>query len=428
MIFENLSLRLRVAAGFALLGLAVSLGLGTWVYLTSRDIEHRLIDDALSAELEDYRARLARNPKSLPPMTATVRGYRRQPGESVDEVPPELRPLAEGWYTLNVGDGDFRVAVASGGGSRIYMLHSRAQAEVRARRLLLVVILGVIATALLSAGGGLWLAGRVIAPVGELARRVRERDPADLATPFAEGLPHDDVGELAHAFERYLARLRAFVERERAFAADASHELRTPLAVIQGAVEVLQGNDRLDARTRSRIARVERAVRGMADLTTTLLMLARERPDATRRVPPCAVDEVLREVVEQHQHLLLHKPVELDLKIAGRPHVVVERPLLAIALGNLVRNAFAYTERGRVCVTLDAREVVVADTGPGVPPEDVPHLFEHTDRTRRTTRGAGIGLFLVKRIADRQGWRIGVTSAIGEGATFRLVFEPAGSA
>jgi signal transduction histidine kinase len=426
--FKNLSLRLRVAAGFALFGLAVSLGLGIWVYLTSRDIERRLIDDALSAELEDYRARLARNPGSLPPMTATVRGYHLQSGDTSAEIPPELRPLAEGWYTLNVGEVDFRVAVASGGSGRIYMLHSRAQAEVRARRLLLIVMLGVIATALLSAGGGLWLAGRVIAPVGELARRVRERDPADLTTPFAEGLPHDEVGELAHAFERYLARLRAFVERERAFAADASHELRTPLAVIQGAVEVLQGYDQLGARTRSRIARVERAVRGMADLTTTLLMLARERPDATRRVPPCAVDDVLREVVEQHQHLLLHKPVELTLEFAGHPSVVVERPLLAIALGNLVRNAFAYTERGRVCVTLGEHELVVADTGPGVAPEDVPHLFEHTDRSRRTTRGAGIGLFLVKRIADRQGWSIGVASEVGQGATFRLKFEPARSA
>jgi signal transduction histidine kinase len=420
--FRNPSLRLRVTLGFALLGLCVSLGLGIWVYLTSRDIEHRLIDDALSAELEDYRTRLARNPQSLPPMTATVRGYRDQPGEGTDEIPPALRPLDNGWYTLNVDNVEYRVAVTAVGGSHIYMLHSRAQAELRARRLLLVVIFGVIATALLSAAGGWWLAGRVIAPVGELARRVRQRDPADLETPFAEGLPQDEVGELAHAFERYLARLRAFIERERAFAADASHELRTPLAVIQGAVEVLQNDEHLDARVRTRIARVERAVRGMADLTTTLLMLARERPDATRRVPSCAVDEVLREVVEQHQHLLLHKPVELSLEIAGHPSVVVERPLLAIALGNLVRNAFAYTERGRVCVSLGEREVTVTDTGPGVAPEDMPRLFEHTDRSGRTTRGAGIGLFLVKRIADRQGWSIGVASEVGRGATFRLVF------
>jgi signal transduction histidine kinase len=422
--FRNLSLRLRVAAGFALLGLGVTLGLGTWVYLTSRDIEHRLIDDALSAELEDYRARLTRNPKSLPPMTATVRGYLHQPGESPDEVPPELRALNDGWYTLKVGGIDYRVAVAPGVRGRIFMLHSRAQAEMRSQRLLLYVALGIFAAALLSAVGGWWLAGRVIAPVGELARRVRQRDPADLDTPFAEGLPHDDVGELAHAFERYLARMRAFVERERAFATDTSHELRTPLAVIQGAVEILQGDEHLDPKARGRLKRVERAVRGMVDLTTTLLMLARERPDPARRVLPCAVDEVLREVVEQHQHLLRHKPVMMDLQITANPNVAIERPLLAIALGNLVRNAFAYTEQGHVNITLNRDEVIVADTGPGVAPDEVAHLFEHTDRSRRTTRGAGIGLPLVKRIADRQGWHISVSSEAGHGATFRLQFAP----
>jgi signal transduction histidine kinase len=290
---------------------AVSLGLGGWIYYTSRDLESRLIDEALGAETDDYRARLARNPRSLPPMTATVRGYLLRPDAPRDEIPPELRPLPYGRFTRKVGDVGYRVAIAPSTEGVIYMLHSRAQVEYREQQIFAALLFGIAATALLSAAGGWWLAGRVISPVGELARRVRERDAADLETPFAEGLPEDEVGELAHAFERYLARMRAFVERERAFAADASHELRTPLAVIQGAVEVLQADAELDPKLRPRIDRMARAVRGMADLTTTLLMLARERPGPARSVLPCAVDEVLREVVEQHQHLLRHKPVAM---------------------------------------------------------------------------------------------------------------------
>jgi signal transduction histidine kinase len=418
----SLGLRVRVAAGFALLCVAVSLALGGWIYVTSRDVEHRLIDEALSAETEDYKARLARNPNSLPPMTAAVRGYLLRPGDPMDEIPEELRRLGEGRYTRKVDDIGYRVAIAPSTEGTIYMLHSRAQVEYRKQRLFALVLLGIAAAALLSAFGGWWLAGQVIAPVRELARRVRERDASDIDAPFADGLPHDEVGELAQAFERYLSRLHAFVERERAFSADASHELRTPLAVIQGAIEVLQADEQMDPKVRPRVERMARAVRGMSDLTTTLLMLARERPGSARDVAPCPAEEVLRDVVEQHHHLLRHKPVTVDLEIHGVPEVRVERPLLAIAFGNLVRNAFAYTERGRVTITLTDQGVTVADTGPGVPPEDLCCLFEHTDRSRRTTRGAGIGLPLVKRIADRQGWRVTVTSQAGEGAEFSLLF------
>jgi signal transduction histidine kinase len=302
------------------------------------------------------------------------------------------------------------------------MLHNRAQVEVRERRFLVLLLAGVAMTALLSAAGGWWLAGRVIAPVGDLARRVRERAPGDLDTPLAEGLARDEVGELAHAFERYLQRLRAFVERERAFAAAASHELRTPLAIIQGAVEVLQADPRLDGPTRERVERIARAVRGMADLTAALLVLARERPESIRETPSCAVAEVLWEVVEQYRPLLRHKAVTLRWQVEANPQVAVERPLLAIALGNLVRNACAYTDQGQVEIRLEADRIHVADTGPGIPPEELCCLFEHSRRTRRTTRGAGIGLPLVKRIADRQGWRIEVESLEGRGANFCLLF------
>jgi signal transduction histidine kinase len=423
----SLSLRLRVALGFALLGMAVSLALGGWLSAASRELEQRLIDDALSAELEDYRARLKRNPQSLPPLTTVVRGYVARDPDDADAVPEELRDLPAGRYTLTLGGLSYRVAVADADGRRLYMLHNRAQVGIREQRFLAFLLIGIAVTALASAAGGWWLAGRVISPVGELARRVRERGADDLSTPLAEGLPRDEVGELAHAFERYLERLRAFVEREQAFAADASHELRTPLAVIQGAVEVLQGDAHLNEATHRRVERIARATRGMTDLTTALLMLARERPGGAREVEPCAVDEVLREVVELHRPLLRHKPVAIECRIGAHPTIPAERPLLAIALGNLVRNACTYTDQGRVEIRLEPERVTVADTGPGIPPEELCCLFEHTRRARRTTRGAGIGLPLVKRIADRQGWRIEVESREGRGARFHLLFAPPGA-
>jgi signal transduction histidine kinase len=421
----RVKLRLRVAAGFALLGVAVNLALGGWLYLASSDLEQRLIDEALGAEMEDYQARLARNPSSLPPDTATIRGYIARP-DGGGQIPAALRDLPSGRYTLDLDGVSYRILVRERPDGDLVMLHNRTQVARREERFALMVILGMTLTTLFSAAGGWWLAGRVIAPVRELAERVRGRDPA--AGPMTavdtagDGLPHDEVGELAQTIEGYVQRLRAFVERERAFVSNASHELRTPLAVIQGAVEVLQADPRLDDRTQRRVDRIARATRGMTDLTTALLMLAREAQ--TSPPPTCAVHEVLAEVVDLHRPVLQHKPVVLECVVNARPILAVERPLLAIALGNLVRNACAYTEQGQIVATLDETQVRVDDTGPGIPADELGCLFEQDPGCRRQVRGEGIGLPLVKRIADHQGWRVSVTSHPGEGASFRLEFLP----
>lgn len=419
-------MRLRVAAGFALLGLAVSLALGGWLLWASRDLEHRLIDEALGAELEDYLARLSRNPQSLPPQTATLRGYLVRPRQGVappgEQPPPGLADLPPGRHTLMVEGMSYRVAVHEGPGLRLYMLHSRAQLAERERRFALLLSIGVTLTALLSAAGGWWLAGRVTAPVRRLAERVRGRDPAEPVAPLGTDLPEDEVGELARTIDGYLRRLRAFVERERTFVGSVSHELRTPLAVIQGALEVLESDPSLTGRTRERLDRIARAARGMADLTAALLVLAREGRGQTSPPTPCAVDEVLSECVELTRPLLAHKPVTLTCSIEARPVLSVARPLLAIALGNLLRNACTYTDQGEVRITLTGREVRVEDTGPGIPAQEIDCLFSGDLGCPRTVRGEGIGLPLVKRIADDQGWRISAQSRAGEGTSFRLRF------
>jgi signal transduction histidine kinase len=426
------TLRLRVAAGFALLGLAVSLALGGWLFFVSRDLEQRLIDEALDAELQDYQARLARNPRSLPPETAALRGWieGRSPeaGITDDPVPQPLRALPAGRHTLELEGASYRAAVHLGPGPTLYMLHSRAQLARRDRQLALMLVLGMTLTALLSAAGGWWLAGRVTAPVRALALRVRGREPTDPLPPLLPSgppdLPADEVGELAHTIDGYLRRLRAFVERERTFVSGVSHELRTPLAVIAGAVEVLESDPGLGPRNRERLGRIARATQGMSDLAAALLVLAREGQGQTSPPTPCPVAEVLAESVELHRPLLAHKPVELKLAIEARPLLAVARPLLAIALGNLIRNACAYTEQGWVAVTLSQTEVLVEDTGPGIPESELACLFGQDPNCPRQVRGAGIGLPLVKRIADAQGWRVAAEGRAGGGAAFRLSFAP----
>jgi len=420
------TLRLRVAVGFALLGLGASLALGGGLYIVSWNLEQRLIDEDLRAEFEDYLGRLSRNPAAPPPHSAIIKGYINRQGQASSAVPDVLRGLSTEYHTVHIDGVAYRAAVRTEAARTIYMLRSLAQPERQEQELALFLILGATLTSLLSAAGGWWLAGRIITPVRQLALQVRKRDPMDLHTPLADGLPDDELGALARTFEGYLSRLRAFVERERAFITDVSHELRTPLSVIHGAFEVLTADSNLDATTRDRLDRIARAARAMTDFTAALLMLARERPGAVKDPPLCRVEEVLREVIELHRPQVRHKPVRVELTVSARPLLAVERPLLAVALGNLVRNACAYTEAGWVHLTLDATEVTVGDSGPGIPPEHVARLFSEIPGERPAARGAGIGLPLVKRIADRQGWEISAESKAAHGAVFRLQFTPVG--
>lgn len=418
------SLRLRVAFTFAWFGGLVSLLLAIGLYLAAHDVGQRLIDDTLRAELQDYMARRARNPHSLPPATAMVLGYVLPHAAGEPEVPPELSRLAPGRHELRYRDIPYRVTVADRDGTRFFMLYNESLQRRREDRFLIFLAAGVVLMAMMSAAGGLWLAGRVIAPVTDLARRVHDLDLGARPVPLATDFPPDEVGELARAFDDHHRRLRAFIEREREFTADVSHELRTPLAILQGTTEVMLADAQLPERLRERIARMDRAAHDMTELTAALLLMAREDRAGTDRIEPCAVSEVLQEAVEKHRHLLQNKPVRIELELRAQPRLPAERALLFIVLGNLMRNAFSYTERGEIRIVLTPDSVSVTDTGAGIRAEELNQVFQRHYKGAGS-RGAGIGLSLVKRICDRYGWRIAIDSREGRGTEAKLFFTAA---
>jgi len=414
------SLRYRVAVGFAVVSSLVSLLLAATLYFAAHDVSQRLIDETLTAELDDYVARRERNPVSIPPSTVTVHGYVSRQGDDHASIPAELRELQPGWHDLQLGETPYRVVVMDRLGERYFLLHDISLQERRENRFLIFLGTGVLLMALLSAGIGLWLAGRVIAPVTELAHCVRSSSANQRPACLAENFPNDEVGELARVFESYIARLRAFVERERMLAADLSHELRTPLAVVQGATEVLLEDETLSSRHRERLERIERAIHDMTDLGTALLLMAREESGETVS-SLCPVAEILDESLEKHRHLVQNKPVDLVLDIqAPSLRLRIERALLYIVISNLLRNAITFTERGEVRVSLFDDRLVVEDTGSGISVGDQERLFQR--HFKGTPKGTGIGLSLVKRICDHYGWEIQLESRGGNGTRAEIHF------
>ncbi|HFQ14539.1 MAG TPA: HAMP domain-containing histidine kinase [Gammaproteobacteria bacterium] len=412
------SLRYRVAFAFAFLGTLVSLLIAGSLYLLMRDMEKRLLAETLSTELEDYMARFALNPDAPPPNSTTLQTFVIEPRG--DSGPAVLRQLRPGLQQIRFRDRNYFVEVREQDGRRFVVLYDETRIRQRDQQFRFYLVAGVLVMAGLSALLGFWLAGRVISPVAELVRRVSGLEPGDGQTPLAGYFPADEVGELARDFDDYLRRLSDFIERERAFTSDVSHELRTPLAVIRGATEVLLADDRIDPARRKRVERIARAVEEASELSTALLLLAREQDDQLT-VAACEVGEIIAQVLQSHQYLLEHKPVEVRFEIHAQPQVQVECSLLRVVLANLVRNAFSYIEQGHVRVTLEAEHVEIEDTGVGIPSASLHRVFE--TRYSAQPGGEGIGLSLVRRICRRYGWQIELDSSEGRGTRIRLCFQ-----
>jgi len=416
--FRLHSLRARIALYFAAFGALLALVMAVMMYQSAHDLSLRLVDETLTAELDDYIARRGRNPHSLPPSTVTLQGYVRKAGET-DGVPDYLARLPPGRHEVRVGNLFYRAAVLDRDNARYYLLYDISLKLKREQRFAQQLSIVAVAMTLLSALLGIFLSGAAVAPVADLATRVRHRRPEDWDRPLAEHFHDREIEELAGVFDRQLSRMRAFMERERAFGADMSHELRTALAVILSATEVLLDDDTLNDKQKARVQRIERAARDMAELGTALLLMARE--DHTQPGGGCQVAGVVEEAVERQHHVLGSKPVTVDVQTDPTLVVAADCGLVDILVSNLVRNAFSYTDAGNVTIHQDSRSLIISDTGRGIPADAIDQAFLRHFRDISST-GAGIGLSLVKRICDRYGWQVRLESGERQGTTVTVVF------
>jgi len=415
-----LDLRGRVALLFAAFGALISLLMAVMLYQGTHDLGQRLIDETLSAELDDYIARRERNRASLPPSTVIVQGYVRGADGSGD-VPGYLDSLPPGRHDIRIGTLGYRVAILERGGTHYYLLYDTSLQQRRERRFAWMLGLMAVAMTLLSALGGIWMSRTVVAPVADLAAKVRHRGPHDWEHPLSEDFPSGEVGELARVFDRHMIRMRAFMERERAFSGDVSHELRTTLAVVLSTTEILLDDETLTEKQRARVKRIEHAARDMAELGTALLLMTREEGAATAG-GGCVLATVVREVVEEQRHQLAGKQVEVRIATDGDLLLAVDPGLVKILVANLVRNAFAYTSAGTVAIEQGPRSLVISDTGKGIPSHALDQVFVRHFRDIASD-GAGIGLSLVKRICDRYGWHIRLESRENQGTVVTVDFS-----
>jgi len=259
--------------------------------------------------------------------------------------------------------------------------------------------------------------GQVIRPLTQLAKAVRSNADSNIQPQYYV----DEISLLASAIKDRNKRLNEFLLREKLFTSDVSHELRTPLSVILGAAEVLQ--IKLDGRedVMSFAQRISRTAMDTTERVSALLLLSRspESIDA----PHTSLQTVLRDEIDRHSILLEKKPVQCVLIVDSDEWVFARSELIGIATGNIIRNAFQYTEQGQVTVTLTSNEIKVEDQGLGIPESLHDTLFNRFTRGDDNGQlGSGLGLSIVQRVCTHLGWSLSYQSRKSGGSCFILSF------
>jgi len=296
--------------------------------------------------------------------------------------------------------------------------------------ILLIVLIAGGALAVAAAAAIGWItAQRALAPletITQTALKITRADDLSLRISMPEA-PPDEVGRLGMAFNESLDRLERLFNTQRRFLADVSHELRTPLTTIRANVDLLRRMGGADPTSLDAIqSEAERMSRLVGDVLVQAQVDAGTLPLAH---DPVELDTLLLEVFREGQ--MLAGNVKMGLGELDQAVVIGDRDRLKQILLNLVSNALKFTpEGGRVTMGLalvnEWVRVTITDTGPGIPPEDLPRIFDpfyRVDKARsRAMGGAGLGLSIAQRLAKLLGGRIEAASdgQAGHGTTFSL--------
>jgi len=311
----------------------------------------------------------------------------------------------------------------------LVIARSTRQIENILARLAVTLAIAVLFTLALAAGGGIFLAGRALKPVDKIAQTAQEIEENDLSRRINVNTK-DELGRLAATLNAMIARLEKAFQRQKQFTSDASHELRAPLAVIEAESSLALQKERPSTDYRQSLETISQEAKQMSSLIDQLLTLA--RADAGKEQWNFAEVNLGKlitnlgtdvEVLCQEKGLGLQLGQTEDLAVKG------DETRLRELFMNLLDNAIRYTPApGTVSISLrrEGQMAVVAikDTGTGIPPEDIPFIFERfyrVDKSRsRAEGGTGLGLAISRHIVEAHGGKIQVESQVGSGSTFSV--------
>ncbi len=420
------SIRFRIVAGVLLFGtVMILLSTGITLFI-ARNSMSRMITNLIDTEVDTFIYKYEKDRTTPLPHSKYINMY-----EGVENVPGQLRDLLKtlppGVHKIDDPDRKhpFHVGVIQlpdkdtpyflfFHGKEFFeenvWLHPR---QVPLISLVLLLIPGIII--------GYITSRMLFAPVVTLMEQIKNLNPDNLPARFSQKHANNELGMLTRTVETTMNRINAFIQREKQFTRDASHELRTPLTVVKGAVEIMETQPELETNPllRKPLKRISRSVRDMETTIETFLWLAREESPAEES---CRVAPVARKAISDNRYLIENKDIQIHMDVRKDKSVRVKEEVLYIAVTNLIRNAFHFTSKGSVTVTIDDAYIEIQDTGMGIETDKLDSVTQSHVKGEKS-QGFGLGLSIVSRLCKRFGWQLTIESEPGKGTQTRIMWQ-----
>ncbi|BBO67668.1 two-component sensor histidine kinase [Desulfosarcina alkanivorans] len=422
------SIRFRIVACILLYGsLLVIFNAGITFFVMGNNIS-KMVANLIDTEVDTFLYKYKKDRTTPLPHSKYIDVF-----EGVEAVPERFREqvkdLPPGVHAINRDDKKHPkyVGVMELEGKDVpsfMFFHGRAFFEENARlhpRQILMISLALLLIPGVIIG---YITSRMLfAPVVTLMDQIKGLNPDNIPSRFSQKHASNELGMLTRTIETTMNRINAFIQREKQFTRDASHELRTPLTIVKGAVEIMEAQPELEGNPllKNPLKRISRSVRDMETTIETFLWLAREEGGTESS---CRVEPVARKAIKDNRYLIENKDIELHMDVRTDKAVRVREEVLYIAVTNLIRNAFHFTSRGAVTVTIDDMHIGIADTGMGIEADKLDSVTRSHVKGQKS-RGFGLGLSIVSRLCKRFGWQLIIESEPGKGTRTRILWQDA---
>lgn len=294
------------------------------------------------------------------------------------------------------------------------------------QRLLVTLLVSVPILVTIAGVSGYFLAARALAPIDQINSTTRRISGEDLSARLNISVTDDEVGRLTQTLNDMLARLDDSFQRERQFTNDASHELRTPLTAMQAILGMIREKRRTPKEYEQALDDLTEETDRLRTLVENLMRLARGEKRSNNLHKRVDISTLISDVADSLRPLAEAKNLTLICDIPETLTMLGDSDELIRLFVNLLDNAIKYTAHGKISITAQkkAKEIAIniEDTGIGISPEHLPHIFDRFYRVEesRVTRGAGLGLAIAQEIAIAHHGIIEAHSIRGGGTTFTV--------
>lgn len=338
-------------------------------------------------------------------------------------IPGFLHDLTTGAHNVELADGKaYHVLKKDYAGREFLLVKDQSNLESTEKVfnfITLMVFASIIFTSFIFSRS---LARRIVQPVVNLAAQVRQLTPQNYREIDLD-YAHDEVGALVKVVYEHIHTVHQYLQREQWFTGDISHELRTPLMVISSSIELLKQNGVSADQKDQLFQRIDNALENINEMISAFLILARNKQDESISNTETDLAELCYSVIDSLKPSFSGKDIDMHIHADSTVTSKLNSVLLSIVVSNLLKNAISSMRKGRIDIYINQGLLVVEDNGGGLP-EVVENFVNQSGVAikRGNASYLGLGLSIIKRICEREGWSIHAAGSESGGARFSLRF------